>query len=482
MVPENLQHVHLMGICGAGMASLAGILKARGFKVTGSDQDMYPPMSSFLGSLFITVFDGYRAGNLHPPPDLVIVGNVVTKDNPEAVELSSLGLPYLSFPQALMHFAVKGKRPIVIAGTHGKTTTSSLVAWILEKAGLDPGFMIGGIPKNFEKGFKVAGGPDFVIEGDEYDTAFFDKGPKFFHYCPEILVLTSIEFDHADIYEDLYSVVMSFRKMISLVPPSGLIIGNSDDPVVREETKRAQCLVQEYSLKGNAEWGAKEVQAFPAEESGEIRQQNEETGYLTDIRIFRDSKEFMSLLSPLYGRHNLGNLLSSVILADFIGIPQEIISEAVRTFKGVKRRQEIVGEKKGVLIVDDFAHHPTSVRETIEAVKRRYNGRRLIAVFEPRSNSSRRSVFQGSYALCFDQADIVMIPPPPGTKNIPREHRFSSERLVADLRNRRLEARYFENTGGLLEELISEAKTGDVILFMSNGAFDDLPRRMLDRL
>ncbi len=467
LVPKDLRHIHLMGVCGTGMASLGGMLKEKGYLVTGSDQNIYPPMSTFLEGLSIPILDGYSPQNLHPLPDLVVVGNVITRDNPEAMKLSRLGLPYLSFPQALRHFALKGKRSIVVSGTHGKTTTSAIIAWILEKAGLDPGFMIGGIPQDFQTNFKLGKGPHFVIEGDEYDTAFFDKVPKFFHYSPWVTILTSIEFDHADIYRDLDHVVESFRRLIDLTPPEGLLIANGDDPRIRRELQGARCPVSSYGLLEDSLW--KPVDISVQED-------------FTRFRVIKHAREYLTVVTPMYGRHNISNLLSAVVLADFLGIAPFVISDAVRTFRGVRRRQEMLGEKRGVLVLDDFAHHPTSVKATIEAVREKHGRRRLIAVFEPRSNSRRRNVFQARYASSFDNADLVMIPEPPLMEKIPAAERFSSQRLVEDLKKKGLNASYFPNTDQLLEALVDKVQSGDVVLIMSNGRFDNLPCRILKRL
>ncbi|MBS1238230.1 MAG: UDP-N-acetylmuramate [Deltaproteobacteria bacterium] len=466
-LPGRLRHVHLMGICGTAMASLAGILKQEGYLVTGSDQNVYPPMSRFLEDLSIPVLEGYKAENLHPTPDLVIVGNVITMLNPEAVELSSLRIPYLSLPQALRAFAMKDKKSIVICGTHGKTTTTALIAWVLENAGLDPGFMVGGIPKNFGKSFKLGGGPYFVIEGDEYDTAFFDKGPKFLHYLPWLTILTSIEFDHADIYRDLDHVRQSFQKLIHLIPPDGLLVANRDDPIVMAEVKQARCPVVTYSLQSGGDWTARDITV--QEDFTFLRAVNRQGGTL-------------EIKTPLYGRHNVSNLLSTLPLSPFLGIEAGNLLRGLETFQGVKRRQEVKGEAKGVLVLDDFAHHPTAVRETIQAVKDKYSQRRLVAAFEPRSNSSRRNVFQEQYASSFDRADLVMIPEPPMKGKIPVEQRFSSAGLVEDLNRKGLSAFYFPDTALLLEELLQRCRAGDVVLFMSNGPFDNLPDRMLAKL
>ena len=449
------------------MASLAGILKQEGYFVTGSDQNVYPPMSHFLEELSIPVLEGYKAENLHPVPDLVIVGNVITRLNPEAVELSRLRLPYLSLPQALQAFAMKGKKSIVICGTHGKTTTTALVSWVLETAGLDPGFMVGGIPRNFGKSFKLGTGPYFVIEGDEYDTAFFDKRPKFLHYSPWIAILTSIEFDHADIYRDLEHVRQSFQNLIRLIPPDGLLIANRDDPVVMVEARLAPCPVTTCSLSDGADWSAKDI---TVQEDFTFVKVEDMQGGMVEIK------------TPLYGRHNVSNLLSTLPLAGFLRVGTKSLLKGLETFQGVKRRQEVKGEAGGVLVLDDFAHHPTAVRETLRAVKEKYKHRRLVAAFEPRSNSSRRNVFQEQYAASFDRADLVMIPEPPMKDKVPQEERFSSLNLVEELKRKGLSAFYFPDTTLLLEEILRRSRPGDVVLFMSNGSFDDLPGRMLTAL
>jgi UDP-N-acetylmuramate: L-alanyl-gamma-D-glutamyl-meso-diaminopimelate ligase len=467
IVPDHVNHIHLMGICGTAMASLAGMLKQKGFMVTGSDQNIYPPMSDFLEDLAIPVQKGYKPENLSPKPDLVIVGNVISRQNPEAVQLGVLNIPYISMPQAFGEFAFKDKTSIVISGTHGKTTTSSLASHVLEKAGLDPGFMIGGIVKNFQSSFKLGKGPYFVIEGDEYDTAFFDKGPKFLHYMPKIVILTSIEFDHADIFRDLNHVIETFRRLISIIPPEGILIANRDDRIVMAEAERAKCRVITYGLNEGSEWRALNISC-----------RNGETGF----DVMRDGKSYASLVTPMYGDYNISNLLSVVALAELLNIEKSVLYNACVDFKGVKRRQEIRGEKRGILVLDDFAHHPTAVEKTIEAVKKRYDGRRLLAVFEPRSNSSRRNVFQENYTLAFDKADLVFIPDPVLMEKIPTEERFSSEKLVESLNKRHMNARHFTDSQHLLDAIVCEARTGDVILIMSNGSFDNIHDRLLERL
>jgi len=466
-VPERLRHIHLIGICGTGMASLAGLLSGLGFKVTGSDRSFYPPMSTFLEALNIPLLNGYRAGNLDAVPDLVVVGNVVTKQNPEAIELARTGIPYLSFPQALAHFLLEKTKRIVICGTHGKTTTASLAAWLLTSAGLDPVCMIGGIPRNFDSGCRLGKGAYSVVEGDEYDTAFFDKGPKFLHYRPDIAILTSVEFDHADIYRNMDHLRESFHKLIKILPPDGLLIANGDDPEVRRLASTAVCRVVSYGFSRSCNVTA----------SG-ISNKNGRTGFVA----IKDGQTIKELLTPLYGMHNLSNLLAVTAMSDALSIPAETLARAFSTFQGVKRRQEVIGEIAGITVLDDFAHHPTAVGATVRAVKEKFEGCRLVAVFEPRSNSSRTRIFQEAYANVFDDADLVFIPDPQNLEKIPPAERFSSARLVQDLNAAGIPAVHSENTTELLEILLHSAKPGDVVLLMSNGAFDDLPRRLVNAL
>ena len=467
IVPHPLKHIHLMGICGTGMASLAGILKKKGYFITGSDENVYPPMSLFLEELSINVFKGYSPQNLKQRPDLVIVGNVITKTNPEAIQLANDNIPYLSMPQALKQFAFGDKKSIVISGTHGKTTTSALASWILEKAGMDPGFMIGGILRNFGNNFKIGKGTYFIIEGDEYDTAFFDKGPKFLHYSPRILIITSIEFDHADIFLDLDQIIKCFRQLIALLPAEGLLIANGDDPVVLDISKDAECPVITYGFSENAEWKPADIVTGDS---------------LTSFKVLKKGQEHSTILTPLYGDYNISNILSTIALSDYLRIDTGILSDAVESFRGVKRRQEIKGEVNDILVLDDFAHHPTAVEKTIAGVKERYKGRRLIAVFEPRSNSSRRNVFQERYSRSFDSADMIFIPEPPMLEKIPLRERFSSIELANSLNKKGLKAFYCPDSEILLNEIIRHTQKGDVILIMSNGSFDNLHGNLLNKL
>jgi UDP-N-acetylmuramate: L-alanyl-gamma-D-glutamyl-meso-diaminopimelate ligase len=456
-----------MGICGTGMGSLAGMLKEKGYRITGSDQAVYPPMSTFLEDLGIPVRLGYRAENLSPPPDLVIVGNVIPRSNPEAQELIRRDVPCLSMPQALAHFFLNGKIPLVITGTHGKTTTSALLASLLDQAGLSPGFMVGGLLQGYERNYQVGSGPHFVIEGDEYDTAFFDKGPKFLHYRPHYAVLTGIEFDHADIYPDLKAIQEAFARFIALLPEEGLLTVYGQDPRIREIIGRAACPVETYGLEGDWDWQARNVRT---QLSG------------STFDVFQRGIFFRTFDSPLVGEHNALNTLALIPMLSRLGLSPEVMVRGVAGFQGVHRRQEVRGVRAGVTVIDDFAHHPTAVRLTLQALRAQYRGRRLIAVFEPRTNTSRRSVFQSEYPRSFAGADRIIIREAPDPAKIPEGERFSSRRLVEDLRNLDRQADYFPDTDSILEFLKGELRSGDVVLIMSNGGFDNLHQRLLDNL
>jgi len=449
------------------MGSLAGMLKEKGYRITGSDQAVYPPMSTFLEGLGVPVRLGYGPDNLDPVPDLVIVGNVITRANPEAQEVIRRNLPCLSMPQALAHFFLDGKIPLVITGTHGKTTTSALLASLLDQAGLSPGFMVGGILKGYERNYQIGSGPYFVIEGDEYDTAFFDKGPKFLHYRPYYAVLTSIEFDHADIFPDLKSIQEAFVRFIALLPEEGLLAVYGPDTRIREIIGRAACPVETYGLEGDWDWQARNVQTHL---SG------------STFDVFRRGQFFRTIDSPLVGEHNALNTLSLIPLLLRFGLSPEVIAAGISGFQGVHRRQEVRGVKAGVTVIDDFAHHPTAVRLTLQALRAQYLGRRLIAVFEPRTNTSRRSVFQSEYPRAFEGADRIIIREPPDLAKIPERERFSSQKLVEELRSLGRQADYFPDTDAILEFLKGELRSGDVVLIMSNGGFDNLHQRLLDEL
>ena len=466
-IPENVNTIHLIAVCGTAMGALACMLKDRGFQVSGSDTNIYPPMSRFLQEKGIAVKAGFDASNLAHRPDLVVVGNAISRDNPEAVAAGQMGLLYCSMPQAVNRFAAAGKRQILVAGTHGKTTTSSLLAWILHFAARDPSFIIGGLLSNFGSNYRTGNGDCIVLEADEYDTAFFDKGPKFLHYTPEAAILTSIEFDHADIYRDLEHVRQAFGKFIRSIPPSSLLVHIDDDANVADLTTPAVCQRQTYGLQSDSDWQLGEIVVDPP---------------ATTFHVARNGKPYGAFKTRMIGRHNLKNILSAIAVADYLEVAPEVIAEALERFSGIKRRQEIRGEKGGIIVMDDFAHHPTAVRETLGAVKTHFKKNRIIAVFEPRTHSSMRSVFQTEYVSVFDPADRVLIRKPSQLKKVPEKERLSSRQLVADLKARGLDATHFEDTDAIIDDLTRSSRSGDVILIMSNGGFDNIHERLLKSL
>ncbi len=466
-VPDTIHHIHIMGICGTGTAALAGMLKQSGFFISGSDGDVYPPMSDLLRELDIHPFSGYAPENLSSRPDLVIVGNTIRPDNPEALELARLNLPYLSFPQALSRFFIKGHTSLVVAGTHGKTTTSSLLASALDHAEFDPSFMIGGIVQEFNANYRIGSGNYFISEGDEYDTAFFDKESKFLHYRPQFGIITSVEFDHADIFGDLEAIKSSFRKFVSLFPEDGLIICHLDDPNVRDVIADAPCEIQGYGFGPGNYWRIDAIQ---------------HAGKFTRFDVARQGKEWTELTVKMAGRHNCLNALAVAALLSHIGLSPSQINGGLSHFGGVKRRQEVRGVANGITVIDDFAHHPTAVSETLAALKSGYPGRRLVVVFEPRTNSSRRSIFQHQYVHSFDSGNCILVREPVPLDNIPAQDHFSSSRLASDLRTRGLEARSFPTTDGILDRLEQILEPDDVVAILSNGGFDNIHERLLSRL
>jgi UDP-N-acetylmuramate: L-alanyl-gamma-D-glutamyl-meso-diaminopimelate ligase len=456
-----------MGVCGTGMASLAGMLKDSGYVVTGSDENVYPPMSDFLASCNIEIKNGYRAENLSEQPDLVVVGNTIRKTNPEAQALAELGIPYVSLPQALGHYFLAGKTSLVVTGTHGKTTTSSLLATLLHKAGRTPGFMVGGLVQAFGRNYNLGDSPYFVVEGDEYDTAFFDKGPKFLHYQPHIAIVTSIEFDHADIFADLEAIKEAFKRLMAIMPENGCVFACFDSPVVREIAAEAHCTVLGYGTDAGADWAIRNLAVKPG---------------ATFFDVMHKGRLYASCKSPMPGRHNALNALAVIAVLDRLGLDKETISAGLSSFEGVRRRQEVRGVVNNVTVIDDFAHHPTAVRETLTALKQAYDGHRLVAVFEPRTNSSRRRVFQKDYVSAFDQADLVLVREPVPLPDFPADQLFSSGQLAADLKERSVAALSFADTDGILAHLRGILLPGDVVAILSNGGFDNIHARLLEQL
>ena len=466
------KNIYMMGICGMGMGSLALLLRASGYNVRGSDENIFPPMSTQLRSSGIEICHGYKPENLEPRPDLVIVGNVIRKTNPEAEALLKSDIPYISMCEALREFFLKNKKPIVVAGTHGKSTTSTLATWALTSAGLDPGAFIGGVSLNWGKSFRLGSGNYFVVEGDEYDTAFFDKIPKFLHYSPNIVILTSIEFDHADIFADFGMIKKAFTDLLQLVPESGTIIANWSDPVVRE-------IVSGVNGPGILRYGESEDTDCALEgyrcENGRIR-------FVVNLRSKKGIRTREAFYTSLHGHHNLSNILSVLLLCECLNITRSDFQKALDSFRGLKRRQEIIGEADGVLVIDDFAHHPTAVRATISAIKESFKDRRLVAVFEPRSNSSRRNIFQREYEEAFDSADAVFIKTPPERGDLKEGEKLNVDKIVSVVKGKGKDAMFFEDFDSMLNFLLEYTRSGDVVLFMSNGAFDLLPKRLFEYL
>ncbi|MFT6143229.1 MAG: UDP-N-acetylmuramate: L-alanyl-gamma-D-glutamyl-meso-diaminopimelate ligase [Myxococcota bacterium] len=465
--PENAKTIHLMGVAGTAMGALAGLLADAGYTVTGSDKAVYPPMSTYLEKLGIDVMEGFLAKNLDHKPDLVIVGNVMRAVYEESVALLASDLPYMSFPSLLGSRFIADAHSIVVAGTHGKTTTTAVTAWLLASAGLNPGCLVGGIAKNFDRTAFAGAGTHFVVEGDEYDTAFFDKGPKFLHYRPNTAILTSIEFDHADIYRDLAHVRESFDKLVSILPEDGLLIARTDHSVVRETAAASACEV----------WGYGEDQLW----DGRMEDVDTTRGVM-HFTVLRDGKSIGSFESSLVGEHNLYNQVAAAAAATRAGLSPEQLAQGFATFKGIKRRQEVIGQPGDVTVVDDFAHHPTAVSLTLQALRKRFGQRRLWAVWEPRSATSRRNTFQTEYARSFGDADRVVIARPYDQSGIPEDERFSSDQLVRDLADRGIDAMELDGAEAITAVVAAQAQPHDVIAVLSNGGFGGLHKSLLERL
>jgi UDP-N-acetylmuramate: L-alanyl-gamma-D-glutamyl-meso-diaminopimelate ligase len=462
-------HIHVIAVGGVAMATFAAMLKEHGFQVSGSDQGVYPPMSDFLARAGITVMQGYRAENLSPAPDLVVVGNAVSRTNPEVTALLASRIPYISFPQALGELFLPGKRSLVIAGTHGKTTSTALLGWALEKAACQPSVLLGGISRNFDQGYRLGNGEFFVIEGDEYDTAFFDKGPKFLHYQPQGVVVNAIEFDHADIYRDLDHVKQAFARLLALVPVGAPIVVCRDFPAALDVAQAAQKPFTTFGLSAYADWQVRDVL---------------DDGQQLNFTVTHQQKDVVRFATPLMGKMNIRNALGVTALCCSLGIPATDLIPGFASFLGVERRQELIGEVNGITIIDDFAHHPTAVTVTIEAVKMRYPQRRLWAVFEPRSNTCRRRIFQQPLAKALARADGIIIGPvfTKPQDPIATEELFSPAELTADLQQVGKEAHAGQGTEEIVSFLTEQCRVGDVVLVMSNGAFGGLPRKLLTTL
>lgn len=469
--PRAIRRIHLLGVAGTGMGSFAALLQAAGYEVTGSDQGVYPPMSEMLERWGIRALSPYRPENLDlARPDLVVVGNVIRRVNPEATAMRERGLPHVSFPQALGQLFLEERHAVVVAGTHGKTTTTSLLAHLLDAAGRDPSLLVGGVALDFGGNFRLGKGPEFVVEGDEYDTAYWDKGPKFWHYRPRTVVFTSCEMDHADIYRDLAHYESSFEKLMELVPEDGFVAAcATTEAPARIARARCRGRVETCSAAPGvaADWTVRDLRTG---EDG------------SSFTVLRHGVPFLTATLPLGGRHNVENAVGAVAACAARGVSREVLARGLATFRGVRRRQELRGEPGGVKVIDDFAHHPTAVRETIAAVAARNPGRRLVAVFEPRSNTSRRSLHHAEYARSFGGAALAVLSTPLPHDKVPEHERLDVTALCADIATNGTPARAFPGADEIVPFLAAEARPGDVVLVMSNGAFGGLVDKLLAAL
>ena len=468
------KHIHLIGICGTAMASLAGMLQQRGFRVTGSDAAAYPPMSDFLASLGIPVAQPFDARNLEPRPDLIVVGNAISRGNVELEYTLDQRIAFCSLPQLLHDEFLHDKEVLVVAGTHGKTTTTSMLAWIFHCAGLDPSFLIGGIAENFGSSFHLGSGRHFILEGDEYDTAFFDKGPKFLHYFPDAVILTSVEFDHADIYKDLDSVETAFKRLVNLIPQRGRIIGFdgavgevSESPSLERCLAKAFCPVERYGSGERAAWKIEDLRFG----SG-----------LTSWTVRHDGRPWGSFEFSLAGEYNVWNATAAAAMAFGCGISEETIGQALSTFKSVKRRLEVKAQIDGITIIDDFAHHPTAIAGTLKALRNRYAGGRLWAILEPRSNTLRRRVLQSDLARSLALADEVIVAGVFRSEAIPENERLELPELAAEIQRNGRPARLLNDADAIVKTIAPELRSGDVVAILSNGGFDGIYEKLPARL
>jgi UDP-N-acetylmuramate: L-alanyl-gamma-D-glutamyl-meso-diaminopimelate ligase len=459
---SNVRSVHFVGICGTAMASAAAAMQERGFQVTGSDQNVYPPMSTFLTERKIEVIAGYAERNLAYKPDLVVIGNAISRGNPEAEYVLDHKLRYCSLPELLKEFFIRGKRSLVVSGTHGKTTTTSLLTWVFEHNGLKPSYLIGGIPNNLGAGARFTDSEWFIIEGDEYDTAFFDKRSKFVHYLPEVAIINNLEYDHADIFENLQAIKTSFKHFIRLVPRNGLLLGNGDDLNLKELLNVTHCPVKRFGLgETNA------VQAF------NIRYGPTATEF--EIPSFKFHTNFV-------GELNTRNALAVIACAKHCGLKNHQIQSAFDTFKGIKRRMEVRGIAGGVTVLDDFGHHPTAIRETLRALRIKYPQQKLWAIFEPRTNTTRRNVFQAELASAFDDADSVVLSQIARLELLAPSERLDPEQLMNDLKNAGKSAAYLPDVESIVAHVAKNAQGGEVVCVFSNGGFGGIHNKLLESL
>jgi UDP-N-acetylmuramate: L-alanyl-gamma-D-glutamyl-meso-diaminopimelate ligase len=461
-VKEAPNKFHFLGICGTAMASVAAALQERGLKVTGSDDNVYPPMSTFLQEKGIALKQGYRAENIPGDADVVVIGNAMKRGNPEVEAVLNRKLFYLSLPEVLKNHFLRGRHNLVVTGTHGKTTTTALLAWIMEKAGRKPAYLIAGLPKNFGQGARLNDSKYFVIEGDEYDTAFFDKRSKFVHYLPELVIVNNIEFDHADIFKNLDEIKLSFRRLLNIVPQNGMVLLNGDDPNCVEVARDCMAQMIEVGFSKNC------------------AQQIRDVAYSPDASRFKLGEDTFKI--PLIGEFNVRNAAMAAMAARFYDVPKSEIDNAFKSFAGVARRLEMRGQARGVKVIDDFGHHPTAIAQTLQALRRQYRGHRLWAVFEPRSNTTRRAVFQQQLPEALQLADGVFISQVARLEQIPENERLKPEKVVAAITKAGRSAFYEQNADAIVDRIVPILRPKDVVVVFSNGGFDNIHDKLLARL
>jgi UDP-N-acetylmuramate: L-alanyl-gamma-D-glutamyl-meso-diaminopimelate ligase len=463
MQTNAIRRIHLIGICGTGMASLAAMLKERGYDVSGSDEGVYPPMSDFLAQKQIRVVQGYDLKNLQPEPDLVVVGNALSRGNPEVEHVLNFRLPFTSFPEALKIFFLQDKIPIVVTGTHGKTTTTSMIAWGLHSAGRMPNFLIGGIAENFQSSYGLEGGTHCVVEGDEYDSAFFDKGPKYLHYLPYLAVIGNVEFDHADIYQDLEAIKLQFRRFVRLIPQRGFLAVGADSPAAVEVSCESLCRKETFGTDPDSDWSARSIEL---------------AGDRLCFDVLYRKKLFRRFRMGVYGNYNVRNALAATAVLNHLEVSEDDIREGMESFLGVRRRLQLRATVNGIRIYEDFAHHPTAVRETLEAVRNTFRPDRIWAIYEPRSATSRRNVFQREIAEALSLADCIALPELFKPEKVPGSERLDENLLVEHLRQMGRAAWNLGDVEGIIKKVCVEAHAGDLIVIMSNGGFGGIYEKL----
>jgi UDP-N-acetylmuramate: L-alanyl-gamma-D-glutamyl-meso-diaminopimelate ligase len=454
--------IHFLGICGTAMGATAAALRDRGFVVTGSDENIYPPMSTFLAEKGIKLHEGYAASNIPADADVIVVGNAIRRGNPEVEAVLNRKLYYLSLPETLKEFFLRGRHNLVVTGTHGKTTTTSLLAWIFESAGLEPSYMIGGIARNLGRGATFRDSKHFIIEGDEYDTAFFDKRSKFVHYMPELVIVNNIEFDHADIFDSIDDIKLSFRRMLNIVPTNGMVLVNSDDPNCVDVSRTCPAPIVEVGFSENA-----------ANQIREVRYDGKGSAF----RLFDTVFEI-----PMIGEFNVRNAAMAISAAHFYGVPMDEIQKAVSSFTGIRRRQEVRGEVRGIRVIDDFGHHPTAIRQALLGLRQQYTESRIWAIFEPRSNTTRRAVFQETLPEALAIADGVIMAQVAKLEQIPEEERLHPEKVIESIAASGKPAFYAPGVDDIIETLRPRVNAPDVIVVFSNGGFGGIHDRLLKEL